>query len=149
MSDNRTKIWFSLFVLVVFCCGAAAGIFVARYVEPPERPDRSRDVRFGPGPDGPRGGPGSPGPPLLLERLTRELDLTSDQRARVETVLRTSRDRVEHLQRDVRGRFDDEQRKLHGEIRKVLTLEQQERFDRVVQDGRRGRGFGRGRGSQR
>lgn len=149
MSDSRTKIWFSLFVLAVFCLGAAAGVLVGRHIERLDRPDRTRDARLGPGPGASHGGPGGPSPPVLLERLTRELDLTSDQRVRVETILRASRDRVEQLQRDVRIRFDEEQRSLHDDIRQVLTPEQQERFERIVQDGRRGRGAGRGRGPQR
>ncbi len=147
MADSRTRIWFSLFVLAVFCIGAAAGVFVGRELERAERPDNGRDARIGFGPGGQRGGPtGGPPPQVLLERLTRDLDLTAEQRTRLDEVLRASRDRVEQLQRDVRGRFEQEQRNLHEEIRKVLTPDQQQRFEKLIQDGRRGRG-GRGRGN--
>ena len=30
MSDNRARIWFALFVLVVFCLGGAGGFFLGR-----------------------------------------------------------------------------------------------------------------------
>ena len=144
---RRARVWFALFVLAVFCLGAAAGLILGRRMErgdPSDRPDGR--PAFGRG--GPRGpGPGGPPPPVRLERLSRDLDLTTDQRTQLDVVLRASRDRVEQFQRDVRGRFDEEQRNLHEEIRKILTPDQQSRFDRIIQEGRRGRGPGRGRGS--
>ena len=147
MSGSRARIWFALFVLAVFCLGAAAGLLLGRRMERAERFDRPGDGRPAFGRGGPRGpGPGGPPPQVLLERLSRDLDLTADQQTQLDVVLRASRDRVEQFQRDVRGRFDEEQRGLHQEIRKILTPDQQSRFDRIIQDGRRGRGPGRGRG---
>ncbi len=146
--SSRARIWFALFVLAVFCLGGAAGLMLGRQMERNDRFDRPPAGRpFGPG--GPRGGPGGgPPPQVLLERLSRDLDLSADQRAQLDVVLHASRDRVEQFQREVRGRFDDEQRSLHQEIRKILTPDQQARFDRFVQEGRRGRGPGRGRGDR-
>ena len=77
---------------------------------------------------------------MLVDRLTRDLDLTADQRTKVEDVLTARRTSMEALQRDVRSRFEAEQRNLRDEIRKVLTPEQQEKFDKN-EEGRRG--FGR------
>ena len=150
MSDNRTRLWFALFVLAVFCMGAAAGLFIGGRLGDGDRPGRFGGPRGGLGPGGSRGGPGG-GPPsgMLIERLTRDLDLTADQRAQVTVILRASRERVEQLQRDVRGRFDREQRTLHEEIRQVLTPSQQERFEQMVERSRRGRSPGRGRGQDR
>ena len=148
-SGSRARVWFSLFVLAVFCLGGAAGLVLGRQIERNDRYDRPREGRPPIGPGGQRGGPGGgPPPQVLLERLTRDLDLKSDQRAQLDVVLHASRDRVEQLQRDVRGRFDEEQRSLHEEIRKILTSDQQTRFDRFIQEGRRGRGPGRGRGDR-
>ena len=145
MADNRMRIWFALFVLAVFCLGAAAGIFIGARMDRPERPWRSGSV----GPErggGLRGGPGGgPPPQVLLERLTRELDLDEAQREQIRSVLESSRGRVATLQRDVRERFDNEQRTLHEQIRQVLRPEQQQKFDRSVERGPRGRGPGRGR----
>jgi hypothetical protein len=140
-SGSRARVWFSLFVLAVFCLGGAAGLVLGRQIERNDQFDRPREGRPPFGPGGPRGGPGGgPPPQVLLERLSRDLDLTSDQRAQLDVVLRASRDRVEQLQRDVRSRFDEQQRSLHEEIRKILTSDQQTRFDRFIQEGRRGRG---------
>jgi hypothetical protein len=144
MSDNRTRVWFSLFVLVVFCVGLSAGFVMGRHMPLPE----TRPGLFG---DGSRGrgpgfGPGRGGPPpgILLDRLDRELQLTADQKRRVQTIFDERRTRLQAVQRDVLARAGQEQRELQAEIRKVLTPEQQQRFDRWLQEqprGRRGRGL--------
>ena len=139
MSARATRVWFALFVLVVFCAGAALGLAVGR---------RMDGGRLGAGPPYGPGGRGGPPPEILLERLTRQLELAEPQREQLRAVLRASRDRVETLQRETRAGFEAEQRQLHAEIRKVLTPDQQERFERAFR-GRRGRGPGRGSGQDR
>jgi Spy/CpxP family protein refolding chaperone len=143
MSDSRVRIWFSLFVLAVFCVGLAGGVLIGRWTSIDRaalralRPPRE----FGPGPMG--GRPGVPPPGMLLERLTRDLELTPDQRTQIEGVLAARRSRLDALQQDVHARFEAEQRSLRDEIRKVLTPEQQEKFDKQAAESRRGFGFGR------
>ena len=136
MSDSRIRVWFSLFVLVVFCAGLGGGALIARRLLPLERPfDRLMHGprTFGPGdPEGRRG----PMRGLLVERLTRDLDLTAEQRAKVDLALASSRGRLDTLQRDVRDRFDAERRAVRDEIRRVLTPEQQQKFDAIEKDGR-------------
>jgi Spy/CpxP family protein refolding chaperone len=146
MADSRMRLWFALFVLAVFCLGGAVGMFIGARMDRFDRPGRLAGS-IGPGPGGgPRGGPGGgPPPDVLIERLTRELDLDATQRDQIGAVLKASRERVGVLQREVRTQFDDEQRTLREEIRKVLTPEQQERFDQSLERGRRGRGRGPGR----
>lgn len=136
MSDNRAKVWFALFVLVVFCAGAAAGVFVGRRFDAPERAWRGGP----PDPAGPPGRGGGPPPEVLLRRLTADLDLDAAQREEVGRVLRSSRDRIEGLQHDVRQQFDREQQNLRDEIRKVLRPDQRERFEQTFGRGMRGRG---------
>ena len=142
MLDSRARIWFSLFVLAVFCVGLASGVLLGRrMVGPPGRAFGNFGPPPGPGP-GRRGAP----PGVLLDRLDRELSLTEDQRARIGTVLETSRERLDRFQQDTHSRLESEQRALREEIRKQLTAEQQTRFDRWVEatrplgPGRRGRG---------
>jgi hypothetical protein len=139
MSDNRMRIWFATFVLVVFCIGLGAGVMIGTQIRP--GPPFRREGPF-PGPGG--RGPGGPPPEVLLERLDSELQLTPDQHGRVKTVLDARRERLDRLQREIRGRFENEQRELRDEIRAVLTPEQQPKFDRWIEQeearGRRGRG---------
>lgn len=143
MSDSRARIWFASFVLAVFCVGLASGVLLGRRMvaRPPGRPFAELS-----GPQGPpvarRGGPP---PGLLLERLTRDLQLTEDQRSRIGVVLKTSRERLDSLQQDTHDRLETEQRELRDKIRQELTPEQQPKFDRWITEnpprgpGRRGR----------
>jgi Spy/CpxP family protein refolding chaperone len=151
MSDNRTRIWFSLFVLAVFCLGLASGLVLGRRLAPPAQPATPRLIGGGmrPGPGiGPGGiNPGGPPPGRLLERLDDVLDLTPDQHAKVEQIFESRRKALESVQDEVLARAEKEQRELQDEIRTVLTPEQQQRFDRWLADmprGRRGRGPGMG-----
>ena len=148
MSDNRARIWFGLFVLVVFLFGGATG-FVAGRLFPPLRvarmgpldglgggPDGFR--RGGPGPGLGRGplfgrGPGAPPlPPQLLDRLTREVELDAAQRDKVSALLEERRDRFEQVHREARERFDREQRELLAAIRAILRPDQQQKFDNFL-----------------
>ena len=146
MSDNRTRIWFSLFVLAVFCVGLASGLILGRRLGPPPR---NPDPRFVAGAGAPGPGGGAP-PRRLLERLDEVLKLTPDQHAQVEQIFESRRKGLEAVQSEVIARAQKEQQELQAEIRKVLTPEQQERFDRWLAEsprgGRRGRGPGMGLG---
>jgi Spy/CpxP family protein refolding chaperone len=149
MSDNRVRLWFALFVLVVFGVGLAGGVVLDRSFGRRAGFERSSDrgprgpMNVGPGGQGPGSGSrrgGGPPPAVLVDRLARELDLTAEQRTKIEEVLTARRTRLETVQREVRARFEEEQRGLRDEIRNVLTPEQQEKFDKNEQQ--RGR-FGR------
>ena len=143
MSDSRMRIWFALFVLAVFCVGLTAGMLIGRRMVSPMAPLGPEFGAFG-GPG--RGGRG-PGPERLVERLTADLELTAEQRVQVENVLKSRRDRLNQLQHDVRDRFEREQQELRAEIRKVLTPDQQQKYDRLIREepqrgpGRRERGM--------
>lgn len=146
MSDNRTRIWFSLFVLAIFGLGLATGLFLGRRIAPPPR------LEGGPAMRGPTGGGNPPGqsPELLIERLDRALRLTAEQRAQLEAIFKTRGDRLAGVQREVVERAERERREMQAEIRTILTPQQQERFDRWLQQPPRGpgRGGGRGRGGR-
>jgi periplasmic protein CpxP/Spy len=139
MSDNRTRIWFSLFVLAIFGLGLASGLFIGRRMAPPVRPLTPPMVR------GPMAAPGQP-PGQLIERLDRVLRLTDEQRARVEAIFKARGSQLAEMQREVVERADRERRELQDEVRAVLTPQQQQRFDRWLQQAPRGPGGGGGRG---
>jgi len=145
MSESRARVWFTLFVLVVFCAGLAGGILIGRRLPGERRFDR---LQRGPGDFGPPlAGDGRRGGPLrglLIERLSRDLDLTAEQRTKIDAVLASSRTRLDTMQKDVRDRFDAERRTVRDGIRQVLTPAQQQKFDQAERDGR-----GRRRGPPR
>ena len=137
MADNRTRVWFSLFVLAVFCVGLAVGLVLGRRMpRPPAGAGMFMGARGGPP------GARAPRPGMLIERLDRELHLTDEQKTRVQSIFDGRRPHLEAIQREMATRASDEQRELQAEIRKVLTPDQQVRFDQWLEQqprGRRGR----------
>ena len=135
MNDRGMRVWFAAFVLVVFCTGVGAGIVLDRLLGP--RP--GGPMALGPGPGGPfadppgRGRGGRDGGPPPLDRLTdalaAELGLSAAQRTGLDALLRAQRDRLDAVRRESQGRFEAEQKLIRDEIRKMLTPEQQPRFD--------------------
>lgn len=137
MSDNRARIWFALFVLAVFCLGAASGVVIGRGLGPPWRagrgfPGSSRGGMRGAfaQPDG-RGG--APLPPDLVNRLTRDLQLDAQQQVQLRKILDDRRGRLEQVHREAREKFEQEQRDLHQAIRGMLRPDQQQAFDRFAE----------------
>jgi Spy/CpxP family protein refolding chaperone len=127
------KLWFALFVLVVFCLGAAAGVVADRYRASGRRPIGFG--RFGMGVGMMRGGP--PRPAEIADRMSRELDLTAEQRKQLEAVLERNGDRLEQFRRETAGRFETLRTQLDAEISGILTPEQRRKFEE--QRKRRGR----------
>lgn len=138
MPDSRIRVWFAVFVLVVFCTGLAGGIVIGRRMGPP-------GARVGPPFGRIFGGDGRPqGQQRLIDRLSQELQLSSEQQTKVDAILSERRARLEQINRDVIARAEGERRDMQAEIRKVLTPEQQQRFDKWLAENPHGP-FGRGR----
>jgi Spy/CpxP family protein refolding chaperone len=135
MSDSRARVWFALFVLAVFCLGAASGIVIGRHLGPPRSGPGLFGVGRGPGPLQLEGPPGRGGPPMstLVQRLASELQLDDAQTAQIRTIMNQRRDRLEQVHREARERFAQEQRELHAAIRAVLRPDQQQKFDRFLE----------------
>lgn len=150
MSDSRARIWFSLFVLAVFCVGGAAGFVIGRHAPPLSGgPDATFDGASQPRPPRPpfgsgrRGGPPGmfgrglggppPLPPDLINRLTTELQLDTGQQDAVKKILDEHRTHLDEIHREARGRFDKEQEELQNAVRGVLHPDQQEKFQQFLE----------------
>jgi hypothetical protein len=128
MHDSRARLWFALFALVVFVAGLAGGVVVTKQTG--LRFDGDGRPRRGPARMGPRGG--GPPPGFLLDRLAGDLDLTTEQRTRVAAILRAREERLDEFRRQIRQRFESEQKELQGELEKVLSPEQQKKFEEMM-----------------
>jgi hypothetical protein len=118
--SSRNGIWFTSFALVLLLAGASIGIVVDRLwlLPPPPAAGRILDdagllSRIG---------------PRSIEMLQRRLDLTADQRTRLEVVLKDWSVRTAALQDGLREQFLESQRGLRTDIEGVLTPDQIEKF---------------------
>lgn len=67
----------------------------------------------------------------MVERFTRELDMTSEQKAKVSAILEGKRDAIRSLDDEMRPRFQEIRQSIREEIRKILTPEQQAEFEEM------------------
>jgi len=131
---SSTRIWFGVFIVLVFVTGAFAGVLLDRaWLLRGAGPGIGPFVggggpllggRRGPG----RGGPAGAGIDRTARWMARQLELTDDQRERVRELLTRWNARASDLQSQVRRNFEIEQGQLRAEIETLLTPEQIEKF---------------------
>ncbi len=121
---RRSRLVAGLVIAAVFLAGATVGFFV-------------RDAMRGPGGFGFAVGGPPHGPPAkvkgwMLKRLDRDLDLTPEQHARIDTVLARRESDLRALMTEARPRFEAIAARTRTEIRTVLTPAQQEKFAEIT-----------------
>lgn len=67
----------------------------------------------------------------LAERFNRELDLTPDQKIKVEAILESHMKKMKDMRDSMRPRFDEDREAVRTEVRVLLTPEQQVKFDKM------------------
>lgn len=117
-----------LLVLVAFGSGFVTGVATDRFV-----------LRRG------RGIPPA-ATTMMARRLDRHLDLTDDQRAKVERILERRHERMNGLWAAIRPQLRQEIDAANAEIAGVLTPEQRQRFEKMKMHLGPGRGGPGGRG---
>ena len=118
-----------LATMVIFGAGVITGALVVRYDSAlyNSRPQRAgfgtRSVEFG-----------SPGGMRLefLRRMQRDLDLTPEQRDRIDKVLKQSQERTRKIMQPVAPQLHQELEQAKTEFREILTPAQQTRFDELL-----------------
>ncbi|MDO8730459.1 MAG: hypothetical protein Q7J69_04660 [Candidatus Omnitrophota bacterium] len=70
----------------------------------------------------------------MLERFSAQLKLTSEQTEQVKVLLETKRQKMEGLRTEIRPRREEIRISTQSEIRKLLSPEQQEKFDRMEKE---------------
>jgi Spy/CpxP family protein refolding chaperone len=131
------RVWFGLFVAVIFAAGVGAGVMLAPRFAPSSSSRAGVPVRS----PGDRGAfPRQPGmgPTRLAPQLAEELGLDAEQERQLDDVFKRRRERLEEIQHGVRDQFEAEQRALREEIRTILTEEQMAKFDEWLRRPRRG-----------
>lgn len=67
----------------------------------------------------------------LLQRFSRQLKLTPEQRTQVGAILEAKRQKIETLRADTRPKFEAIRSSTSAEIRQLLTPEQHARYDKI------------------
>ena len=67
----------------------------------------------------------------FLRRMERELDLSSEQRQRVEAIFQQSQERTKKLLDPVKPAMQEESRRVREEFRATLNPDQRTRFDQL------------------
>jgi len=67
----------------------------------------------------------------ILERFNSKLNLTPEQKSQVSAILQTSREKIKALQTDIHPKFEEIRNSTNAEIRKILTPDQQKKFDEM------------------
>ncbi len=87
---------------------------------------------------GPRGGGNR------MDELSERLQLTADQKTKVQEIFNDTREQLRAVREETEPRMEEIRRQADGRLQTVLTPDQWERFQRLREErGRRGRG-GRG-----
>ena len=68
----------------------------------------------------------------LSRRMQNQLDLTPDQRERIESIIRNSQEKMKSLRDQVGQRITEESREMRQRIRDVLTVEQRHSFAEIM-----------------
>ena len=123
---------FGLFVVGVLVGGFAVHLYYAKeQPQPGERRGRFHAGRF-------------------IDRLQRDLELTVEQRARIDEILQQARVASDQLRREMVPRVRTRMEQTREQIRGVLTPEQQQKFDALHERFReRAEHFLLGRGHRR
>jgi Spy/CpxP family protein refolding chaperone len=130
---RKSRLVAGVVILLVFLAGATVGFFLHHTMLRRGFPG----LAIGGPPPGPP--PGMKG--WMLERLDRELDLTAEQHARIDTVLTRREADLRALMSEARPRFEAIATRTRTEIQAVLTPAQQEEFAKITKrmDARRSR----------
>lgn len=118
-----------LATMVIFGTGVLAGALIFRYVwgldnAHPQHPGFANRFAESNSPGGMR--------LEFLRRTTRDLDLTADQRERIDKVLKQSQERTRKIMEPVAPLLRQEVIRAKTEFREVLTPDQQIRFDELL-----------------
>ena len=82
-----------------------------------------------------RGGPGG-----RMDELAERLQLTADQKAKVQEIFNDTREQLGAVRRETEPRMEEIRRQADGRLQTVLTPEQWQQFQRLRDERRRSRG---------
>jgi hypothetical protein len=117
-------------ILVIFGSGlVTGGLLVSQVQRLPGSGDPS--VATSNGPSGPA--PWQAHRMEFLRRIERHLEITPEQRGRIEAILRESHERTKPIWDGIGPQLQEELMRVRQEIREELTPEQRQQFDEMME----------------
>lgn len=116
---NHSKLWIILSLVVVFVAGLLSGIFLEQHLiskRTKKKTERRSSVRF---------------PSLKI--MAEELSLTSEQQEQIREVFKKSEERMKELSSSYRKQYSQTRSWLKDEIKSVLSEEQNQKFEAMIQ----------------
>ncbi len=116
---NHSKFWIILSLVVVFVAGLLSGIFLEQHLiqkRTKKKTERRSSVRF---------------PSLKI--MAEELGLTSEQQEQIREIFRNSEERMKELSSSYREQYSQMRAQLKDEIKSVLSEEQDQKFEAMIQ----------------
>ncbi len=117
---NKYRFWLVFSVLVAFGSGLLGGFWFERYIAHKKRPT------FGPRP--PREAVHFPS----LEQMSRELGLSTEQEDQIRQIFERNDARLKELRSEMHARLTEIRSKLKAELEAVLTPEQRQKFEEMI-----------------
>ena len=116
---NNSKYWIILSLVVVFAAGLLSGIFLEKHLTQKrikKKTERRSSVRF---------------PSLKI--MAEELGLTSEQEEQIRDIFKNSEERMKELSSNYREHYSQMRAQLKKEIENVLSEEQNQKFEAMIQ----------------
>jgi Spy/CpxP family protein refolding chaperone len=127
MNSNAKSKWqVRIAVLLIFVIGVIAGVLATNIY---------RDRQLASSAMAPRGGG--------FERMLDRLDLTDDQRVKVDAIFDDAQERLTQLRNESGPRFREVRKATDERLQAVLTKEQWEQFQQMMSESRKRRPHGR------
>jgi Spy/CpxP family protein refolding chaperone len=113
----KSRFWIVISLLLVFAAGAVGGIFIDRWFTAKRMEAR-------------RGGPGRY---PTIERWSKDLSLTSEQQEKIRAIFKENEGQIKNLSSDYIKHRDEIRAQLKSKIDAVLTAEQKQKLEAMIQ----------------
>lgn len=124
-----------LATMIIFGCGVVTGGLVVKVRNAPRTTAARFDASRQPGRNVALN---NPSPPWQIQRqeflrkMDKQLDLTPEQRQRIDKIMHQSQERTRPLWQQIAPQMGEELHRVREEIRKELTPEQQKRYNELL-----------------
>ncbi|MFC2160121.1 Spy/CpxP family protein refolding chaperone [Acidobacteriota bacterium] len=118
---NHHKLWTIISLIIVFSAGLISGVLLDNYViKPKRRPERTEYRRT------------SPSRYPTLDQWAQELELTPEQKQKIQEIFKNNEERFRALRKDMNESLRDIRIQLNNEIKSVLTEDQQAKYEAMI-----------------